>query len=219
MKNLPIVLNVILIVAVIVLYILHFTGIGSAGHGRSGGGISGGVNTDDFAIAYINSDSLLKNYDFFSDLESKFNEKRDKLDAEYRNRAQGLQTEIANFQQNYSNMTISQARAIEEDLQKKQQNLVLYQEQLTRQLMEEEQKMNSELFDKVSDYLKDYGMDKNLQLVLTYTKGSGVLYANDSLNITHDVIFGLNDAYKNEKAGQSKKGAEKSTDADTTVVN
>ena len=158
----------------------------------------------------------VENYDFFSELESKFNAKRDKLDAEYRNRAQGLQTEIANFQQNYSTMTISQARAIEEDLQKKQQNLVMYQEQLTRQLMEAEGKMNSELYDKVADYLKGYGQDRNLQLVLTYTKGSGVLYANDSLNIKEEVIRGLNAAYADEKSGGSRQNAAPA--ADTTAV-
>ena len=208
-------MNVILFVAVIVLFILHFTGIGAAGSEKSNENLSAQVNLDDFAIAYVNSDSLLKNYDFFTELESKFTEKRNKLDLEYRNRAQGLQTEISNFQQNYSNMTMAQARAIEEDLQKKQQNLGLYQEQLTRQLMEEENKMNTELFDKVSNYLKEYGSANKLQLVLTYTKGSGVLYANDSLNITHDVMVGLNNAYRNEKSG----GVSRSAGADSTAVN
>jgi outer membrane protein len=208
-KNLPIVLNVILLVAVIALYIIHFTGIGTRNHGMGGETESGKINFVESSIAYINSDSLISNYDFFSELETKFNEKRDKLDAEYRNRAQGLQTEIANFQQNYNTMTISQARAIEEDLQKKQQNLVMYQEQLTRQLMEEEGKMNTELYDKVSDYLKGYGQDRNLQLVLTYTKGSGVLYANDSLNITEEVIQGLNEAYAVEKSGGARQKAAK----------
>lgn len=201
MKNLSIVLNIVLLIAVAVLYVLHFTGKSGTAVGESGQASS---DPSGLSIAYVNSDSLLTNYDFFKDLEKKFMEKRDKLNAEYQNRAEGLQREIGNFQNTAGNMTISQARAVEEDLRKKQQNLMMYQEQLGQQLMQEEAGMNADLYDKVSGYLQEYGKNKNLQIVLTYTKGSGVLYANDSLDITKEVIVGLNEAYQEEKAATTK---------------
>jgi len=43
--------------------------------------------------------------------------------------------------------------------------------------------------------LKEYGDKNNLQLVLTYSRGSDVLYANEGLEITDEVIEGLNAAY------------------------
>lgn len=206
MKNLSIVLNIVLLIAVAVLYVLHFTGKSGTAVGESGQASS---DPSGLSIAYVNSDSLLTNYDFFKDLEKKFMEKRDKLNAEYQNRAEGLQREIGNFQNTAGNMTISQARAVEEDLRKKQQNLMMYQEQLGQQLMQEEAGMNADLYDKVSGYLQEYGKNKNLQIVLTYTKGSGVLYANDSLDITKEVIVGLNEAYQEEKAATTKTSTAK----------
>ena len=208
-NNLSIVLNVVLLIAVVVLYVLHFSGKSTSEANNEL--VDSQINPENFSIAYVNSDSLLKNYDFFKDLEKQLIAKRDKLNIEYQNRAEGLQKEIVNFQSTAGNMSINQARAVEEDLRKKQQNLMMYQEQLGQQLMGEEAKMNSELYDKVSDYLRDYGLNKNLQLVLTYTKGSGVLYANDSLDITNQIIVGLNEAYGEEQNG----GAIKSI-ADTT---
>ena len=213
MKNLSVILNVILAIAVIVLYVLHFNIKSTLSQVEEAPEAS---VPSDLSIAYVNSDSLLKNYDFFKDLEKQLVEKRDKLDKEYRNRAEGLQREITNFQSTAGNMTISQARAVEEDLRKKQQNLMMYQEQLGQQLMSEEAKMNAELYDKVSDYLKDYGMTTDLQIVLTYTKGSGVLYANDGLDITDQVIVGLNDTYKAEKEGGSTAAP---VQADTASTN
>jgi len=199
-NNLSIVLNVVLLVAVVVLYILHFTGSAS----KEESGLSNvKMDPGNFSIAYVNSDSLLKNYDFFKDLEKQLIAKRDKLNSEYQNRGEGLQREIANFQSTANNMTISQARAVEEDLRKKQQNLMMYQEQLGQQLMAEEAKMNADLYEKVSDYLRDYGLNKNLQLVLTYTKGSGVLYANDSLDITDQRIVGMNEKYNAGETGEA----------------
>lgn len=196
-NNISIILNVVLLIAVGVLYVLHFSG-GSTSEGESEAELSQ-TSPEDFAIAYVNSDSLLKNYNFFKELEKQLIAKSEKLNSEYQNRAEGLQKEITNFQSTAGNMTISQARAVEEDLRKKQQNLMMYQEQLGQQLRGEEAKMNSDLYDKVSDYLMDYGLDKNLQLVLTYTKGSGVLYADDGLDITDQILTGLNDAFNEEQ--------------------
>ena len=209
--NVSIGLNVVLLVAVVILYVLHFSGSAPEQEMSESAGTA---VPSDLAIAYVNSDSLLKNYDFFKELEKQLIEKRDKLNKEYQNRAEGLQQEINNFQSTAGNMTISQARAVEEDLRKKQQNLMMYQEQLGQQLMQEEAKMNSDLYDKVSTYLHDFGLNKNLEIVLTYTKGSGVLYANEGLDITDQVLSGLNEAYKVEQSGGTVKAA-----TDTTAAN
>jgi outer membrane protein len=212
-KNFSIVLNVILTVAVIVLYIIHFTGGQNSGETAQ---TSNSLSPSDLAIAYVNSDSLLANYDYFKELEKKFIDKREKLNAEYQNRAEGLQKEISNFQATAGNMTINQAKAVEDDLRRKQQNLMMYQEQLGQQLMQEEATMNADLYEKVSDYLNQHGKNKNLQIVLTYQKGSGVLYANDSLNITEEVIVGLNEAYKAEKDAPAKAPAPAKADSTST---
>jgi len=193
-KNISIILNVVLLLAVAVLYYLHFSGRTTSEEvsGRTAGPIS------PTSIAYINSDTLLKNYDFFKVAADQLEGKKDGLQAEYENRARGLETEIQSFQRNAQNMTIAQARAIEEDLVKKQQNLMRYQETLAQSLAQDEAKVNNELYDRVSEYLREYGKSHDFQLVLTYQKGSGVVYANDSLNITEEVIKGLNEAYQSE---------------------
>ncbi len=187
-------LNVALLVAVLVLYFLHFSSQNQT-EATDGPMV---VNSVPVNIAYINSDTLLKNYEFSKVAATQLENKKDELQAEYENRARGLQTEITNFQRNAQNMTIAQARAVEEDLTKKQQNLLRYQESLTQTLIQEEAKISNELYNKVADYLRDYGLVNNFQFVLTYQKGSGVLYANDSLNITDAIVIGLNDAYQLE---------------------
>lgn len=197
MKNLSLILNVVLLIAVLVLYVLHFSSTSDQPEPTT---------SAEFApipvnIAFINSDTLLKNYEFSKVAAGELENKKDELQAEYENRARGLQTEIQNFQRNAQNMTMAQARAIEEDLTKKQQNLLRYQETLTQTLVQQEAKISNELYDNVSDYLRDYGLANNYQLVLTYQKGSGVLYANDSLNITQEVVKGLNDAYSEQPVG------------------
>lgn len=207
MKNLSLILNGILAVAVIYLYVLHFSGGSSAQteQANSAANYSSAMPK----IAYVNSDTLLQYYDFFQDKRVELEAKAQKLQADYENRAKGLQGEITAFQRNAGTMTMNQARALEEDLMKKQQNLVQYQQNLSNELMQEEAKVNEELYGKVAEYLEEYGEDQDFKVVLTYTKNSGVLYADDSLDITRTVIENLNQRYK---------GVNTATPADSTAA-
>ncbi len=120
MKNLSLILNVVLFVAVLVLFFLHFSSQTQTEESNST------VVTSSLPanIAYINSDTLLKNYEFSKVASDQLENKKDELQAEYENRARGLQTEITNFQRNAQNMTIAQARAVEEDLEQETAKLV-----------------------------------------------------------------------------------------------
>lgn len=199
MKNLPLILSSVLLVAVGVLYYLHFSTKGSKVSN------AGSVAVGDLTIAYINSDSVLKYYDFLKDNKVVLESKTKKMDADYRNRAQSLQSEITAYQRNQSNLTIGQARALEEDLTKKQQNLQMYQQSLSQELMVEESKLNKELYDRITVFLKKYSKENGLQVVLKFDPTSDVLYGATGLDITSVVVTGLNDAYAVEKTGGKVK--------------
>jgi outer membrane protein len=205
MKNISLILNAILLVAVGVLFYLHFAG------GKVSSDTTAVVSPGELKMAYINSDTVLKYYDYFKINRGKLEAKGKKLDQELRGRAQGLQNDYQAYQQNVGSLTIGQAKAIEEDLTKKQQNLRMYQETLSQELSAEEGKMNVELYSKITTFLKKYGEEKGIQLVLKFDPTSDVLYGGASLDITQDVIVGLNEAYKADKATPS-------TNQDSTAV-
>ena len=200
MKNLSLILNAVLLVAVIVLFYLHF-----ASSKPAAAATAGPANLGDSKIAYIRSDSVLKNYEYLKVQGEALEAKRTKMEQDYRNRAIGLQNEIAAYQRNVSSMTLGQVRATEEDLGKKQQNLQMYQQSLGQQLGEEEAKLQKELYDRITVYLKKYGVEKGLQVVLKFDPTSDVLYAVDGLDISKEVTEGLNSEYKSEKTAPAKK--------------
>jgi outer membrane protein len=205
MKNLSLGLNAVLLVAVGVLYYLHFSSKDSSTP------VSGNALASDLKIAYINSDTVLKYYDFFKVNMGKLESRGKKLDQDLQNRAQSLQNDITAYQRNYSSMTIGQAKAVEDDLGKKRQNLELYQRSLEQELIAEQTTMNEELYKKITDYLKDYAQQKELQIVLKYNPSSDVLYGGASVDITLDVIQGLNTAYSldNTKAKADSTASKK----------
>ena len=153
----------------------------------------------DLSIAYINSDSVLKYYDYFKVNRDRLESKGKKLDQDLRNRAQGFQNDYEAYQRNVSNLTIGQAKAVEEDLAKKQQNLQMYQQSLSQEMSAEEGKVTQELYKRVTEFLKKYGQENGLQVVLKYDPTSDVLFGGASLDITMQVVDGLNSEYAIEK--------------------
>ena len=65
-------------------------------------------------------------------------------------------------------------------------------------LAEEEQVMNRQVLNSIMDYLKEYNKDHGYHYVLSNAFGGPLLYSNETLNITQDVLSGLNETYQND---------------------
>jgi outer membrane protein len=200
MKNLSLILSTVLLVAVgVVLYYLHFSS------GGSSTSASGSMAAGDLVIAYVKSDTLVSKYDFVKDQQVILEAKEKRMNSDFRNRAQSLQNDITAYQRNRNTFTIGQDQALQEDLAKKQQNLQLYEQSLGQELMNDQSKLQKELYDRITLFLKNYANEKGLQVVLKYDPSSDVLYGVDVLDITNEVVKGLNEEYKAEKEGGKVK--------------
>jgi outer membrane protein len=204
-KNLSLILNVILIIAVGILYFLHF----SSGHSSKSATGSITMGGTDIPVAYIIEDSIMNHYDLSRDLESRLNRKQTDLENSYQTRAQNLQEEIENYRKRAGTLAPRDAQNIENQLTQKQQNLYQYQQSLNQEMVDEQNKVNDELYDHVTNYLEDYAKTNGYKIILNLKRGSGMLYGVNTLNITDEVIKGLNEKYYSEKLS-SLKGASKS---------
>jgi len=152
------------------------------------------------AIVYVNSDSLLTKYQYFKDLQTKLEAKTKSAQADMGSKTQAFQREVAQYQQQQPTLAADQRASTEERLARKQQELQTYQQNAGAALQREQATEQEKLYDKVADYLKGYAKQKGYKMVLTYSKGnSAILFADETLDVTSEVIVGLNAAYKPEK--------------------
>lgn len=196
-KNLSLILNAVLLVAVAVLYYLHFTSNSTkvSPTPTAKADTLTGSNATMQHIAYVNSDSLLFNYDYYKSTIKELEEKRKKLETDISGRARTLENEAVSYQQKGKNMTLEQAQLTEQNLYRKQQELMQYRDRVSQQLAQEEQTKIEELYSNITEYLKEYTKDKPYRLVLGYSRGGGILFADNSLEITDEVLTGLNKQY------------------------
>jgi outer membrane protein len=153
------------------------------------------VSITDLKIAYILTDSVISKFDFFKTKSEEITEKGKKFESELGNRARGFEQEVANFEQTAGSMTINQQRAKQEELVKKERNLMTYRDNLMQELSADEAKLYSDVYDRVQEYLTEYAEQNDLELILSYTRGGAVWYSKKALDITDDVIAGLNKKY------------------------
>ena len=190
MKNLSTVINAVLVVAVGVLFFLHF----SDGDKAEVKSIAG-----DGTVVYVNTDSLLSNYNFSVDLNEKFLKKQEDSKTNFNFKAQKLEKEAAEFQrkiQNNGYLNRERAEKAQRDLLAKKQNLEQLDRQLSAELRGEQNENSKRLYDSVTNYLELYNAEHNFSMIISTTKGGTVLYSADGLDITKDIIDGLNARYK-----------------------
>lgn len=216
MKKGPVIINIVLFVAVAVLYYLHFTNCSSS--------CKPGEENDSLTLArpvvlspkeikesktvYINSDVLNEKYDFVKDLTSAAQAKQQRLQNAYESKAQKFQQDYAELQEKASQGLLSenQANTAQADLIKRKEELDKMEMQL-QGMMEEIQKSNEEVRKTVVDYIREYNKTGQYHFVLTYTDNPGgfLILANDSLDITNEIVDGLNAQYKAKKEANTNK--------------
>jgi outer membrane protein len=190
MNKVSLVLNGILACAVAVLYYLHFA------H-RNDDAVSLPQHLSGQPILYLNTDSLLMNYTLFQESKEKLEAEQARLEKSMQVQAENLEREVMDFQKQYGGMTQSQVDQRKDELARKEQNLMMLREQMAGQLMEQESQLNKQIYDSIYSFLQKYTQGKNVQYIMGYSPGGSVLYANDSLDITTQVVNGLNDLRKN----------------------
>ncbi|MFI5219308.1 MAG: OmpH family outer membrane protein [Bacteroidia bacterium] len=187
MKNISLVLNAILIVAVAFLYYKVYL------HKSETEQVTPDMLVlPEATIVYLNSDSLLDNYPYFIRLKNSLENKQDSIEIILKGRGRTLENEIKQYQETGAGMTEQQRQTTEESLGRKQQEFMKYKEDMTDELAQEEGKLNDSLHHHLTDVLKKFNRNKNYQFILGFQKGGGILLANDSLNITSLVLEELN---------------------------
>lgn len=208
MKNLATLFSSLALIGVIALFIMQLSDKkGVDTKEKSADNTTAAVDTKG-RIAYVNIDTLEAKYEFL---------KKKKVEVEKRKKGMTdeLERSQQKFQQDYMAMarkaqagTLTQAEgeSAEKRLQQMKQSLEAREASLTEQLLKEQDEFNKELQKRLDDFLEDYNKDKNFDYILSYSKALGlIMLANDQLDITNDVVDGMNKLYEQESSKEGKE--------------
>jgi outer membrane protein len=194
------VINLVLFCGLIVLYALYFAGIrGNAAKTQEEqiSTLAEKVKEGTANIAFISSDRLMENYELAKKMREEFDQEQTRLENDLARRQRGFQSEVEKFQRDIQAGSISmdRAQAKEQELMQQQQELYQLNESFSNRLMQKEVEMNSELLEKITEFLTRYNEAHGYDYILGFSRGGGILYASQQHDITNDVLEKLNAEY------------------------
>ena len=203
MKNTSLILSIISLVAVVAFGILSLTGGKSTEAQAEGNAVEAAASKG--SIVYIDLDRILMEYDMANDLRSVVETKVQNIQAEVNRRGQKLEKEVTAYQEKIQKglMTRSVAEVQDQKLQQEELDFNNYAAQKQQEIQEEQVVMMNQLGDAIQTFINKYNEEKQYAMILTNSGGAPVITADASLDITEDVLAGLNEEYiktKNQKS-------------------
>jgi outer membrane protein len=145
-------------------------------------------------IAYINIDSIIRNYDYYYDLRREFEQKAQKKEKEFKVKVDALKADVQSFVDKNEKMLMSRSEAEEQKMRLEQRESDLNEEygKVMEILRDEEAVTNRKVIDAIQTYVEKYNVDKKYSLILN---AATIIVGSSSMDITAEILRGLNQEY------------------------
>ena len=181
-------LNIILVIAVTVLFYLHFS---SAKPITTTTGLMNSATTHCFKIAYFESDSLETGFDYYKQISKELAASEQQKRSELLGQRNTYIEKVKEYQAKGQSMTQMEAAKANQDVEQRQKAIQANEQQKSQEIQDERFKKLQDIKRKIEDYLKESNKNKIYSFILS--SSSELMYYKDSAyDITKELIKGLN---------------------------
>ena len=194
MKNFTLVLNVVLFVAVGVLFYWHFSSAKT-------NAVMPTVTTSSQGstkIAYFEMDSVQSQFEYYKEIRNGLLAKDQSMSRELSQMENNFAKKYQDFQANAPKMTQVEGTAKQQELIEMDKNLKNKKQMMEQEMAEESTRKLQDIKKKIEDYLKDYNKTKGYAYIIS-NSADLIFYKDSACNITNDLVKGLNELYKKKK--------------------
>ncbi len=148
-------------------------------------------------LAYVELDSLYEKISFIRNMRDQLEKEQKNIEDEWAGSMKGLEIRRDNFiKTNGNNITQELAEQFQSKLIQDQQTIEAKKQNLANKLGEKSYKFMEDVQGKMKTFLADYNKEKGFSYILSTGTGLDyILYKDSALNITDDVISGLNEVF------------------------
>ena len=199
MKNLSLLLIFLLLVAVGYLYYYEFSKKKPIGQNPVTNNVSmiNDSNCIRPPIAYVELDSLNENIRYIKDKHKEMEAEQKTIETEQENSYKGLQIQKDNFLKKGNSISQQEIQQFQSMLMQQQQQIDIKKQSSSQKLNEKNFAFMEDIQRKLKEFLTDYNKDRKYMYILTTGTGLDyIVYKDPALNITNDVIKGMNEKMK-----------------------
>ena len=155
-------------------------------------------------LAFVNVDYVLAESEMFKTEGVALREKTEKTQQKWAKKEQNLQNEMAQLAEKYQKglITTRNAQEKEQELQKRAASMQAAAQKEGKELEEESIVFQNRMNDILMRAIQEINADKKFKMIV---QASALLDADESLNLSEQVLAKVNELYKAEKEANKKK--------------
>ena len=146
-------------------------------------------------LVYVDVNKLIEGYSRTKVAKAEFDKKANLLKANVDSLVGNWQKELKNYEKERATLSSKELKLKQELLGNKQQQINGYQEAIQKKIQEEDKKVTQTVINDINDYIKEYGKDHNYKIIFGASGGGNIMYADESTDLTEEVLKGLNAEY------------------------
>jgi len=201
MKNGLLILNGVLLLAVAILFYLHFSSAKTTTKDSANPGLKETTlhdTTKGGRIAYLDIDSIESNLEVVRQVRKELDKKKDSINEILAGIEKSIRTKANEYQAKLATMTEGQQEMARNDINQRQSDFEITKQQYNQFYMDAYNVKDQQIRGEIEDFLKVYNKDRKFSFILAYDPR--IIYYKDTMyNITTEVIKGVNEMYKKKK--------------------
>ena len=193
MKNVSIVLNLVLLLAVGFLYYHTFSAKKGVSSKTTSPARKDSMCAINGRVAFFNMDSVESNFEYYKRKKAEFDSRKEAANASLEKMQKEYNTRLMQLQQSVT--TQAEQEKASQELAEKQQKMQAEKSKIDNELYGYGNSLNEDILGKINAYLKVYNSPKKYDYIMQFEPRL-IFYKDSTLNITDDMVNGLNEMYK-----------------------
>jgi len=193
MKNFTLGINIILVIAVAILFYLHFSTCKKESATCSLNKTTNQAKS--FKVAYFEMDSLQSNFNYYKEIAKELGNSEQQKRSDLAAKKNAYVAKVKEYQSKGQSMSQAEMAKAQQDIAQREHDYQLEEQSKSQEMQEESFKKLQDVKKKIEDYLKEYNKDNTYSFIIS-SSADLIYYKDSSYNITNDLIKGLNALYK-----------------------
>ncbi|AWI25291.1 OmpH family outer membrane protein [Flavobacterium pallidum] len=150
-------------------------------------------------LVYVDVNKLIEGYKRTKVAKAEFDKKATVMKSNMDSLTAGWQKELGKYEKERLTLSANELKLKQELLQTRQQQINGYQQAMQKQMQDEDKKVTQTVINDINDYVKEYGKKHSYQIIFGASGGGNIMYAEESSDLTAEILKGLNEEYEPKK--------------------
>lgn len=149
-------------------------------------------------IAFVRTSEVVNGYEGMKEASNKYQEKVQSWQLEIDSLKKNLQQKVRDYSFDSLKLTTAQLKERKLDIQKTEQEYINFANEISSKANQEDEKMTRGVLTQLNSFIQKYGKEKGYKIIFGTTTSGSLLYAEEAIDITDEVLSEMNSTYKNE---------------------